>query len=269
METKRKRFLLCFFARCAPRRPSRCTRSSPSSDGPNAARLSSSSAKDLGWPQGAACGCQSRVRQRLGGSAGGRRALLQTAPAVTGRRPQPRGRAREAGSPWRFDATGPVSVALSCAQNPAPELVISANRDGGRCAELLRAAAADVLAAAMRGYAHAPRTRFLSPPMLAALRDAPDQSRIRDSTADADTRSSARGEGAEDVHGEMKVVDAVLQEPTMGAHRTSSRLGSSARRKAPPPRLRALTAGTVPPHWRCRSQLTGPPAANACVRCEP
>ena len=96
-------------------------------------------------------------------------------------------------------------------ESGAPELVISANRDGGRCAELLRAAAADVLAAAMRGYAHAPRTRFLSPPMLAALRDLLRTSLAFATARPTPTRVRVRvARGAEDVHGEMKVVDAVL-----------------------------------------------------------
>jgi len=128
-------------------------------------------------------------------------------------RSRARPRAGEAGSPWRFDATGPVSVALALVrtESGAPELVISANRDGGRCAELLRAAAADVLAAAMRGYAHAPRTRFLSPPMLAALRDLLRTSLAFATARPTPTRVRVRvARGAEDVHGEMKVVDTVL-----------------------------------------------------------
>ena len=53
-------------------------------------------------------------------------------------RSRARPRAGEAGSPWRFDATGPVSVALALVrtESGAPELVISANRDGGAMGDI-------------------------------------------------------------------------------------------------------------------------------------
>ena len=137
-------------------------------------------------------------------------------------RSRARPRAGEAGSPWRFDATGPVSVALALVrtESGAPELVISANRDGGRCAEFLRAAAADVLAAAMRGYAHAPRTRFLSPPMLAALRDLLRTSLAFATARPTPTRVRVRvARGAEDVHGEMKVARSLRWAPIVRSSR--------------------------------------------------
>ena len=164
--------------------------------GPNAARLSSSSAKDGGWLARCCMRLQSRVATSRRQCGRAPRAAPNRAggcgPTAAAARPRWRSRLAVA---LRRDRSS-LSRARSRSHRIRRTRACDQREPRRRPLPSFCERRLDVLATAMRGYAHAPRTRFLSPPMLAALRDLLRTSLgIRDSTADADTRSSARGEG--------------------------------------------------------------------------